>query len=76
MDYIDRVYVDLKDRPPGKFLMSGLAEPDRFIEAVKELIDGQWLLNVCFSSDYQTLIISEPFLPPRKTLEYEDLESL
>ena len=65
MDYIDRVYLDLKDRPPGKFLMSALAEPEKFIEAVKFLIDGAWITNVHWDSSYSTLFIEEK-IPERK----------
>ncbi|TSA33882.1 MAG: hypothetical protein D4R64_13230 [Porphyromonadaceae bacterium] len=61
MDYIDRVYVDLKDRPPGKFHMSGLAEPEKFIEAVKFLIDGGWITNVHWDSSYSVFTIQEKF---------------
>jgi pyruvate-formate lyase-activating enzyme len=67
MDYIDRVYVDLKDRPPGKFLMSTLAEPEKFIEAVKFLIDGGWITNVHWDSSYSVFTIQEKF--PFKTLK-------
>ncbi|MFA5816653.1 MAG: hypothetical protein WC865_13645 [Bacteroidales bacterium] len=61
MDYIDRVYVDLKDREPGKFPMSSLKDPEKFISAVKFLIDGEWLTNVYFSQNYDSLIISRQF---------------
>lgn len=66
MDYIDKVYVHLKDRQPGRYPIHNLREKEKFIEAVKELIDGEWLRDVCFSSDYRTLIISEPFIPKIK----------
>ena len=59
MDYIDRVYVHLKDRKPGKYPIHNLREKEKFIEAVKFLIDGEWLTNVDFSADYQTLVIHE-----------------
>ena len=65
MDYIDRVYVELKDRPPGKFLMSTLVEPEKFIEAVKFLIDGGWITNVHWDSSYSVFTIEEK-LPERK----------
>lgn len=59
MDYIDKVFMDLKDREPGKFLMSSLQNPDSFIAAVKFLIDGAWLTNVEWDSDYTTFFIQE-----------------
>jgi hypothetical protein len=40
MDYIDTVFVDLKQRLPGKYPLADLREPQKFIEAVKFLIDG------------------------------------
>jgi hypothetical protein len=61
MDYIDRVYVELKDREPGNFLMSSLKDPEKFIIAVKFLIDGGWLVNVHWDSGYTTLFIEEKF---------------
>jgi len=61
MDYIDKVYKDLKDRPPGKFLMSSLKSPENFTLAVKYLIDGAWLANVHWDSDYTTFFIEEKF---------------
>jgi hypothetical protein len=61
MDYIDKVYVALKDRVPGVYPIAGLREPEKFTSAVKFLIDGEWLHNVSFSNDYTSLIISEPF---------------
>ncbi len=59
MDYIDRVYVDLKDREPGNYLMSSLKDPEKFIAAVKYLIDGGWIINVHWDSSYTTLFIKE-----------------
>ncbi|TSA34956.1 MAG: hypothetical protein D4R64_10570 [Porphyromonadaceae bacterium] len=76
MDYIDTVYVDLKQRLPGKYPLAGLREPEKFKDAVKSLIDGEWLLDVSFSNDYNTLIISEPdpimeLKAPRKVTWYD-----
>jgi hypothetical protein len=59
MDYIDTVFVDLKQRLPGKYPLADLREPQKFIEAVKFLIDGDWLPEVSFSNDYKILIIGE-----------------
>lgn len=80
MDYIDRVYVDLKDREPGKFLMSSLKDPEKFISAVKYLIDGGWLVNVHWDSSYSTLFITEkfPFKTTKrslKTTSYDNQET-
>jgi hypothetical protein len=61
MDYIDEVFIALKDREPGRYPISSLREPEKFTSAVKFLIDGEWLTNVSFSNDYGTLIISEHF---------------
>lgn len=68
MDFIDKVYLDLKDREPGKFLMSSLKNPDGFIAAVQFLIDGAWLTNVHWDADYTTFFIEEkfPFQSDRK----------
>jgi hypothetical protein len=59
IDYLDRVYLDLTARPPGRYPLDNLREPDRFIQAVKELIDGEWIHDICFTADYKTLIIPE-----------------
>lgn len=61
MDYLDRVYVELKDRQPGRYPIHNLKEPERFIAAVKELIDGEWLTEVYFSEDFQILVVELPF---------------
>lgn len=61
MEYLDQVYVDLKDRKPGKFLMSNLKDPEKFIAAVKDLIDYGYLPNVHWDSSYSTLFIQEKF---------------
>jgi hypothetical protein len=61
MDYIDEVFIALKDREPGRYPIVSLREPGKFTSAVKFLIDGEWLTNVSFSNDYGTLIISAPF---------------
>ena len=61
MDYIDRVYLDIKDRAPGKFLMANLLEPEKFIEAVKFLIDGGWITNVHWDTSYSVFTIQEKF---------------
>jgi hypothetical protein len=60
MDYIDRVFVDLREREPGRYPLDRLKERDRFIEAVKELMDGQWLTELYFTEDYETLVIQVP----------------
>jgi hypothetical protein len=60
MDYIDRVFVDLRLREPGRYPLDRLKERDLFIEAVKELMDGQWLTELYFTEDYQTLVIQVP----------------
>jgi pyruvate-formate lyase-activating enzyme len=62
MDYIDKVNVDLKGRQPGCYPIHNFRERERFTEAVKELIDEEWLMDVYFSQDYRTLVISEPFI--------------
>lgn len=59
MDYIDKVYVDLKQRLPGDYPLADLREPEKFMEAVKFLIEGEWLVDVYFSNDYKNLIIKE-----------------
>ena len=59
MDYVDSVYLALKDRQPCKVLMSSLQEPDRFISAVKNLIDSGYLPNVHWDSSYSELTIQE-----------------
>jgi len=71
MDYIDRVYVDLKDRGKSNFLMSSLKDPEKFISAVKFLIDGGWITNVYWDSSYSTLFIEEkfPFESFKKTIK-------
>ena len=61
MDYIDKVYVDLKQRLPGNYPLADLREPEKFMDAVKFLIDGEWLVDVSFSNDYKSLIINKPF---------------
>lgn len=61
MDYIDEVFIALKDREPGRYPIGSLREPEKFTSAVKFLIDGEWLTNVSFSNDYGTLIISTHF---------------
>ncbi|MFA5816845.1 MAG: hypothetical protein WC865_14630 [Bacteroidales bacterium] len=65
MEYIDRVYIDLKDREKSNFLMSSLKDPGKFISAVKELIDYGYLPNVHWDSSYSTLYIEEKL--PDKT---------
>ena len=60
MDYINQVYVDLRLREPDRYPLGHLRERDRFIEAVKELMDGQWLTELYFTEDYQTLVIQVP----------------
>lgn len=60
MDYIDQVYVDLRQREPGRYPLDRLRERHRFIEAVKELMDGEWLTELYFTEDYQTLVIQVP----------------
>lgn len=67
MDYLDRVYLDLTTREPGVYPLNNLREPERFIQAVKDLIDGEWIHDICFSSDYRTLIIPEPIPEPKAT---------
>jgi len=66
MDYLDRVFLDLKAREPGRYSLIHLREPERFIDAVKELMDGEWIRDVHFTSDYKTLVIQEPFQPTKK----------
>lgn len=61
MDYLDEVYVALKDRSPGKYPIDRLKEPQKFVSAVKELIDAEYLVDVEFSSDYKFLIVLIPF---------------
>ncbi|MFA5816241.1 MAG: hypothetical protein WC865_11525 [Bacteroidales bacterium] len=61
MDYIDEVYIALKDREPGRYPIGSLREPEKFTSAVKFLIEGEWLTNVSFSNDFGTLIISGHF---------------
>lgn len=60
MEYIDQVYIDLRQREPGRYPLGRLRERERFIEAVKELMDGQWLTELYFTEDYQTLVIQVP----------------
>jgi len=60
MDYTDRVYVDLRQREPGRYPLDNLRERERFIAAVKELMDGQWLTELYFTEDYRTLVIQVP----------------
>ena len=62
MDYLDKVYSDLIVRAPGRYPLADLKEPERFIDAVKELIDGDWLHYLYFSNDYSELIIPNPIL--------------
>jgi hypothetical protein len=57
MDYIDTVFVDLKQRLPGKYPLADLREPLKFIAAVKFLIEGEWLPEVRLSNDYKILSI-------------------
>jgi hypothetical protein len=64
MDYLDKVYKDLTTREPGRYPLQNLREPERFIAAVKELIDGEWIRNICFTNDYKILIIPEPIPVP------------
>jgi len=80
MDFVDKVYIDLKDREPSNFLMSSLKDPEKFISAVKFLIDGGWLTNVHWDSGYNTIYIEEKFpfksdknahLKPRPTTWYD-----
>lgn len=71
MDYIDRVYVDLKDREKSNFLMSKLKDPGKFISAVKFLIDGGWITNVHWDSSYSTLFIEEKFPFHKMPIELE-----
>ena len=83
MDYIDLVYVALKDKEPCKILMSSLKDPAKFIEAVKYLIEGDWLSNVYWDNDYHTMTIQEKIpsktdvnnsKKPRKTTWYDRQE--
>jgi hypothetical protein len=74
MDYIDRVYVDLKDREKSNFLMSNLKDPEKFISAVKFLIDGGWITNVHWDSSYSTLFIEEK-LPGKKPRDQDQNRS-
>ena len=60
MDYLDRVFIDLRQREPGRYPLDRLKERDRFIEAVKELMDGGWLTELYFTEDYRTLVIQTP----------------
>ena len=68
MDYFDRVYLDLKGREPGRYSLEHLKEPERFIDAVKYLMDGEWIVDIHFTSDYKTLVIQEPMLPKKSRL--------
>lgn len=61
MDYLDRVYKYILGLKPGRYPLDKLMERDRFIEAVKELIDGEWIKDAEFSSDYFYLVIKKPF---------------
>ena len=65
MDNLDKVYLDLTTREPGAYPIDKLREPERFIQAVKDLIDGEWIHDICFSNDYKTLIIPEPIPVPK-----------
>ena len=56
MDYIDQVFIEVKDLIPGKYLMSKLKDPERFIEAVKELIDDEWVNDIDFTKDYEYMV--------------------
>jgi len=78
MDYIDLVYVAIKDLPPGKHLMSNLKDSDKFISAVKYLIDGGWITNVHWDKCFYTMTIEEKFpfhssKKPVKTTWYNKL---
>jgi hypothetical protein len=61
MEYLDEVFAHLKTLEPGRYPIRNLREPERFIKAVKELIDGSWLPNVHFSQDYFWMIIQQPY---------------
>ena len=56
MDYIDQVYTKVKSLPKGKYSMVNLQYPEKFIEAVEHLIDGEWLNDVDFTDDQQELV--------------------
>ena len=59
MEYIDTVFVALKDRAPCKVLMSSLQDPDRFILAVKELIDSGYLSNIHWDSSFLIMTVED-----------------
>jgi hypothetical protein len=61
MDYLDQVYLEIKDREKSNFLMSSLKEPEKFIAAVKELIDSGYITNVHWDSSYSRFYIEEKF---------------
>ncbi len=61
MEYVDQVFVQLKDREPCKVLMASLKDSEKFILAVKELIDYGYLFNIEFNSDYSEMTIQEKF---------------
>lgn len=67
MDYLDRVFVEVRALRPGRYPVDTLKEPERFIAAVKELMDGEWLRDLYFTSDYRILVIQQPFNGNPKT---------
>jgi hypothetical protein len=84
MEYIDTVFLALKDREPCKVVMSSLQDPEKFILAVKELIDYGYLPNVHWDSSYSVMTIQEKFpfksdknahLRPRPTTWYDHPET-
>ena len=56
MDYIDQVYIKVKDLPKGKYPMADLQDPDHFIDAIQHLIDGEWINDIDFTTDHQKLV--------------------
>lgn len=78
MDYEDKIFIYLQKQPPGwKMPVSRLTDnPERFIEAVKYLIRGEWLKDVCFSADYKTIKKDEEHKPGIKELLRKNQETI
>lgn len=56
MDYNDEVFNWLKTIEKGtKIDVYKAKNPDKFIKAVKYLMDGEWIIGFTFSNDYKYL---------------------
>ena len=63
-DYHDLVYQDLVARKPGKYALKNIKEKEKFIRAVKDLIDAGFLPYFSFTNNYTHLIVPDKIIYP------------